>query len=220
LSKRTGKLYKEPIDSVFFNRQGRVAKVKKYYQFYELVNNFQRGKKMFLHLAFVKQFEYNPYGEMTKYEVTKFCDRWQSQAPKKVCNIITYTITPGGNIYKIARKNNPPNEFSDGVFTYEFSSGNTLSAVSFRNFKETEDWKTIIEVNEAGNVSRYLYMNKNAVNKTLLVNYFLDDPNAKHKVETITCSFEDDGISYYQQNNTTGKSRVRDKMTLEWSEWR
>jgi len=220
LSKRTGKLYKEPIDSVFFNRQGRVVKVKKYIQFYEVVKNYQRGRKMFLHLAFVKQFEYDPMGKMTRYEVTKFCDRWQPQAPKKVCNIITYTITPGRNIYKIARKNNPPNEFSDGVFTYEFSSGNTLSSMAFLNFKQTEDWKTIIEVNEGGNVSRYLYMNKGAVNNTLLVNYYLDDPRAKHKVETITCSFDDDGISYYQQNNTTGKSRVRDKMTLEWSEWR
>lgn len=220
LSKRTGKLYKEPIDSVFFDWKGRVMKVKKYIQFYEVVNNYHRGRKLFLHLAYIKQFEYNVSGEMTKYEITKFCDRWQAWTISEVCNVISYTIIPGENIYKIVRQNTPDNKFSDGTFTYEFKAGNILSSVSFENNKKTERWKTIIEVNEAGNVSRYLYQNKGLIHKTLLVNYYLNKPGAKHKVETVSCIFEDDGISYYQKNNTTGKARSRDEMTLEWSDWR
>jgi hypothetical protein len=220
ISRASGKLYKEPVDSVFFDRQGRVIKVKKYVQFYNVVNNYQRGSKLFIHLAYVKQFEYNPGGEMVLCEVTRFCDRWQQQDLQKVCNIISYSIKPQGSVCYITRKNNPPNDFSDGTFTYEFAEGNTLSAVSFENDKKTENWKTIIEVNEKGNVSRYLYQSNGAIHKTLLVNYYLDDPKAKNKVETITCIFEDDGISYFQQNNTTGKSRSRDKLTLEWSDWK
>jgi lipopolysaccharide export LptBFGC system permease protein LptF len=140
--------------------------------------------------------------------------------PKKVCAVINYDIVPQGNNFIITRTNQPANTFSDGVFTYEFKDRNTLSSVSFENKKKTESWKTIIEVNEDGNVSRYLYDKNGKIRQTLLVNYYPDDPRARHKVETITCTFEDDGISYYQQNNTTGKSRSRDRMTLEWTDWR
>lgn len=218
-STRTGMLYKEPIDSVFFNAAGKVIKLKKYVQFYEANKNYQKGRKLFLHLEHIKQYEYNTRGQMTKFELTKFCDRKAAMDPKKVCAVISYDIMPQGNTYIITRINQPANTFSDGVFVYEFKDENTLSGVSFENKKKTERWKTIIEVNEDGNVSRYLYDKDGVIRQTLLVHYFLDDPRARHKVETITCTFEDDGISYYQQNNTTGRSRSRDRMTMEWTDW-
>ncbi|MBN1952764.1 MAG: hypothetical protein JW801_16295 [Bacteroidales bacterium] len=219
MSTRTGNLYKEPVDSVFFNQHGQVVKVKKYFQFYEASATYQRGAKLFLYLAQVRQYQYNTQGEMTRFELTKFCERTRNLDPVKVCSVITYDIVPKGGVYLISRNNQPKNEFSDGLFTYEFSDNNTLSSVSFVNNRQTERWKTIIEVNEDGNVSRYLYDKNGKINQTLLVNYYLDDPRARYKVETVSCSFEDDGISYFQQNNMTGKSRSRDRMTLEWTDW-
>jgi len=56
--------------------------------------------------------------------------------------------------------------------------------------------------------------------QSLCMIYHTDDPNAKYPVENITTVFEDDGVSYYQKNNTTGQIRTRDRMTLEWSSWK
>ena len=95
-----------------------------------------------------------------------------------------------------------------------------LKNVAFTNLKKTENWKTYIELNDEGNVSVYIYENQGAIRNSLMINYYLNDPDAKYNVETISCAFEDDGVSYYQKNNMTGKSRSRDKMTLEWSPWR
>lgn len=219
LNKRSTKFYKAPIDSVFYDRRGMVVKIKRYIQFYSVTNNYQRGTPLFLHLSQVKQFEYNANKVLTKQRVVSFCDRWSAQDEKKVCNILTYSLALQGKTYILTRRNDPVNDYSDGSFAFEFDAGDNLKSVSFKNVKNSEDWKCFIEVNEAGNVSRYVHQNKGIVRQTLLVNYYLDDPRAKHKVETVTCTFEDDGISYYQKNNTTGKTRIRNKMTGAWGPW-
>ncbi len=219
LNKRTEKFYKSPIDSVFFDRQGRVVKIKQYIQFYSVTNNYQRGAPLFLHLSQVKQFEYGADNLISRQEVVTFCDRWSNRDENKVCNIITYTLSKQGNNYILTRRNDPVNDYSDGSFTFEFDNSKNLKSVSFKNVKNSSDWKCFVEINDDGNVSRYVRQNKGIVRQTLLINYYLDDPDAKHKVETITCTFEEDGISYYQKNNTTDKVRYRDKMTGEWSKW-
>jgi hypothetical protein len=217
-SKYVDKFYKVPIDSVFFGISGEVIKVKRYFQLYQATNTFQRGSFLFNFLYQVKQYDYYG-GELSVYESVKFCDRWAKTDPVKVCNIARYTLTKQGYSYVVKRQNDPVNDYSDGTFTYEFDNLNSLKSVSFINFKNTENWKTFIEQNADGDVSRYVYQNGGVVNRTLLVNYYLEDPKAKYKVETVTCTFEDDGISYYQRNNTTEKARIRDKFTGEWGPW-
>jgi hypothetical protein len=212
------KFYKAPIDSIFFNAKGEPVKIKRYYKMYQATESFQLGAFLFDFLWQVKQFEYNA-SELNSLEIVKFCDRWKKNEPQKACNIARYTIKKIGYSYEVIRANDPVNNFSDGTYRYEFDNLNNLKSVTFRNTKNTENWKTFIEMNEQGFVSRYVYQDKGIVNRTLLVHYYLDDPKAKHKVETVTCTFEDDGISYYQHNNTTGQSRVRDRLTGEWSRW-
>lgn len=218
LSKRYGKLYNIPVDSVFYDNQGRITKIKRYDHYHQVVGNYQKGGSMYLHLKQVKQFEYAHGKTISKIEIVNFCDRWRKLDPQKVCNIITYSLQKNGNNYSLARKHDPANTYSDGKFIFEFGINNELKSVEFKNEKNSEDWRTIVELNENGNVSRYVYINKDKVNQTLLINYF-DDPKAKHKVETISCFFEDDRISYQQKNNTTGKSRIRDRLTMEWGPW-
>ncbi len=219
LSKQYGQLYNLPFDSVFYDSQGRITKIKKYHHYHQVVGNYQKGASMYIYLKQVKQFEYSAGKTISKIEIVNFCDRWRKLDPQKVCNIITYTIAKAGNNYTLIRQHDPENIYSDGKFTFEFGSNKELKSVEFKNNKNTEDWKTIVELNEDGYVSRYVYINKDVVNKTLLVNY-IDDPKAKHKVETISCYFEKDRISYQQKNNTTGKIRVRDRLTMEWGPWK
>ena len=219
LNKRSARLYKAPIDSVFFDNRGRIVKIKRYIQYYQVTANYQRGAPLFLHLSEVRQFEYNAGNLIARQQTVSFCDRWSAQDERKVCNIINYTLNRQGNTYILARRNDPVNDYSDGTFNFEFDSRNNLKSVSFKNVKNSEDWKCFVEVNKEGYVSRYVRQNKGFVHQTLLINYYLNDPYAKHKYETITCTFEDDGVSYYQRNNTTGKERFRDKMTGEWSPW-
>ncbi len=216
----SGKVYKSPVDSVFFDARGRVAKVKRYILFSQVVNNYQPGNFLFSHLTQVKQYEYGTDNKLNRYQLVNFCDRASSKDPVKVCYMVTYTISKQGDNFVMTRKNDPPNEYSDGTYIYEFDNNNILKSVAFSNTKQSENWKTYIETNEAGYVSNYIYENKGIVNKSLVINYYLDDPKAKNKIETISCTFEDDGVSYYQINNTTGKSRVRDRLTMEWSPWR
>ena len=217
-SKHGRKYYKAPIDSVFFNNQGRVIKVKRYYKLYQATANFQLGSELFDFKWQVKQYGYTGK-DLAFYEVTRFCERWAKSEPEKVCNIARHSFTKIGYSYEVVRTNDPTNIYSDGTYRYEFDNLKNLKSVAFRNVKNSENWKTFIELNDKGLVSRYVYQDKGIVNKTLLVNYYLDDPNAKHKVETVTCTFEDDGISYFQHNNTTGKSRARDKFTGIWGPW-
>jgi hypothetical protein len=220
LNKSSGKLYKVPIDSVFFDNRGRVINIKRYIQFYRVVNNYQKGSPLFIHLSQVKKFEYTADNLITKYQIVNFCDRWSEQDERKVCKIVNYALNMQGKTYILTRQNDPANNYSDGTFNFEFDNQYNLASVAFNNINKSENWKCIIELNEAGNVSRYVYQNNGVVRKTLLVNYYLNDSKAKYKAETITCTFEDDGNSYYQKNNTTNKVRVRDKMTGEWGAWK
>ncbi len=217
-SKYGKKYYRAPIDSVFYDAKGNLAKIKRYYIVYEATENFKLGKKLFVFKWQVKQFGYSG-NNLSSLEVVKYGDRWNSYDPEKIGSISDFTFATEGYGYKVERKNDPVNKFSDGVYNYEFDNIGNLKTVTFRNTSNTENWKTFIEQNEQGYVSRYVYKDKGIVSRTLLVNYYLDDPNAKYKVETVTCTFEDDGISYYQHNNTTGKSRRRDKFTAEWGPW-
>ncbi len=218
LNRSSGSVYKTPVDSVYLDHQHRVVKIKHYVQYHSVVNTYQKGAALFTSLEWVKQLRYDSKNALVGYELTRFCERMRSSDPQKVCSQVVYEIALQGGEYRITRKNSPDNEFSDGVFTYTYQ-GENLSSVAFRNAQGTENRKTIVELNEAGNVSRYLYEKDGKINQTLLVNY-QEISGGKLKVETISCMFEDDGISYYQKNNSTGKSRQRDKMTLEWSDWR
>ena len=109
---------------------------------------------------------------------------------------------------------------SSGTFRFEFDNINNLKSVAFKNVKNTEDTKCFIDLNNDGNIIRYAYQNKGVVSNALLINYYLNDPRAKHKFETISCTYEEDGVSYYQRNNTTGRSRVRNRLTGEWGPWK
>src|SRR4030042_4312635 len=213
MDRREGKLYKSPYDTVFFDRQGRIVKIKRYIHFHRVENQYQRGAPLFVHLSQVKQYEYNASGQMIRYQVVNFCDRWSEQEENKVCYIIDYSLNIQGNTYILTRQNNPPNDFSDGTFTCEFDNDFNMKSLAFLNTSKSENWKTIIELNEAGNVSRYMYQINDFIPQSLDIIYHLDDPDAKYQTELITNTFEKDGICYYQKNNTTGRSRERDKMT-------
>ncbi len=219
LNNRSGKFYSEPLDSVFFDRRGRVAKVKRYIHFYQVTGNYQRGSPLFVHLSQVKQFEYNADNLVAKQQVVNFCDRWSKQDETKVCNIITYNLSVQGKEYILTQHNDPINEFASGTFRFEFDNMYNLKSVSFKNVKNTEDWKCFIDLNSEGNVIRYAYEKNGIVSSAFIINYYLDVPGARHKVETISCSYEDDGVSYYMRNNTTGKSRTRNRLTGEWGPW-
>ena len=216
LNKPQGKFYNLPIDSVFFDGQGRVLKIKRYDHYHQVKGSYQKGPSLFTHLKQVRQYEYSG-NRISKYEVVDFCNRWKVQDPRKVCKIVRYTVTGLGNKYILDRRNDPPNTFSDGRFIFEFDNSGNFKSAEFKNLNNSEDWKTHVEVNDKGHVSRYIYTDKGKVYRTLLVKYN-DNPRAKYKIETISCYFEDK-IDYRQVNNMTGKQRTRDRMTLEWSEW-
>jgi hypothetical protein len=218
-SKNGKNYYKQLFDSVFYNSKGKIIKIKKYANFFQSNASYQKGSFLFTHLYEVKQFGYNNNNTLNYYEVASFCDRWNITDITKVCTVVKYNIEYQNNIYSIIKMNDPANEYSDGKFMYEFDNAHNLKFVSFNNLKNTENWKTIIELNDKGHVSRYVYQVKGKVNNTLIFNYFLDDPKAKNRYEAISCTFEDDGISYYQKNLTTGKIRIRDHFTAEWGPW-
>ena len=215
-----GNFYKIPIDSVFYDQFKRIAKIKRYIQFYSLNTNNQQGKLLFLHLSMVKQFVYGKNSQITQYQAVKFCDRWNAYTASKVCSIITYTFSMQDNTLKLNRTNDPANPYSDGTYTYAFDGNENLKSISFQNLSGTENWERAIEMNREGNVSCYIDKTNGTVRQSLCMIYHLNDPQAKYQVETITTVFEKDGISYFQKNNTTGQSRSRDRMTLEWSPWK
>jgi hypothetical protein len=124
-----------------------------------------------------------------------------------------------GDAYLLSRRNNPANGYSDGTYTFTFDGNDNLKGVSFVNVANTENWHRSIELNKDGNVSCYIDKTNDVIRQSLCMIYH-PEPQAKYPVETVTTIFEKDGISYYQKNNTTGKIRTRDKMTLEWSQWK
>jgi hypothetical protein len=220
ISKNNQKYFRSPLDSVFFDSKGRIVKIKKYSLYYLATANLRPGSLKYTDLAWVLQYQYNTSNEITHYEVVKFCERGTAnKTPGQVCSIVNYAIAKQGQSYTVKRNNDPPNRYSDGTFVFEYTPDYTLKSVSFKNLSNQENWTTYVETNERGWVSRYVYKNNDKINKTLLVNYF-DDPKAKNKFEIISCVFEDDGISYQQINNTTKKVRIRDKLTMQWSDWR
>jgi hypothetical protein len=217
---RSGLFYKTPFDSVFFDSLHRVVKIKRYIQLYSVINKTQRGAPLFLNLSQVKQFEYSSDGRIKHYQVVSFCDRWKAYESVRVCNIIAWDLSFQNNIYRLTRHNDPPNAYSDGTFAFEFDEKENLKGVSFQNLALTESWQRMVELNDDGNVNCYVDWKNDRVCQSLCMIYPLKEPGAKQAVETITTTYEEDGVSYHQKNNTNGLSRTRDKMTMEWGPWR
>lgn len=221
VQKNNQKYFRAPLDSVFFDSKGRVVKIKKYNQYYLATANLRQGALKYTDLAWAIQYKYDYNNNISNCEVVKFCERGTvNKSPDQVCSIVNYAVSQKGLEYTVKRNNDPPNSYSDGTFVFTYSPDYTLKSTSFNNVSNQENWITYIETNEMGWVSRYVYKNNGKVRKTLLVNYYHDNPRAKNKFETVSCVFEDDGISYQQINNTTKKMRIRDKLTMEWSDWK
>ncbi len=219
LKKNTGNYYKIPIDSAFFDREGRVKQLKKYVHYFKATEKYQKGASLYIDITQIKEFEYFPDGVLSGYKLINYCDRWGGIKINEVCNKVSYSVTRQGRTYSVLRKNEPENTYTDGTFIFELDNNFDLKSMEFISRDKNLSRKCIIELNEDRNVSRYLYEKEGKIKKTILVNYN-NSPDAKYKVETIDCIFEDDGISYFQKNNTTGKSRTRDKLTMKWSPWK
>jgi hypothetical protein len=217
---RSGQFYKTPFDSVFFDILHRVVKIKRYVQLYSIINKTQRGAPLFINLSQVKQFEYAPDGRIQQYQVVNFCDRWKAYETSRVCNIVSWDFSLQKNTYRLIRHNDPENTYSDGTFTFEFDEKENLKGVSFQNLALTESWKRVVELNADGNVNCYVDWKNDRVCQSLCMIYPIKGTGAKDRVETIITTYEADGVSYYQKNNTTGLSRIRDKMTMEWGPWK
>lgn len=220
LRKNSGNYYKYPIDSVFFDRNGRVKMIKKYVHYFEADDKYKKGASLYIDLEQIKEFDYFSDGALSNYRLINYCDRWVGgKSPAEVCLKVNYSITREGNKFTVIRKNEPENTFSDGTFIFEFDDNFDLKHMEFTNANKSLSRKCIVELNADKNVSRYLYEKDGIINRTLLMNYN-NKPNAKNKVEIVECFFEDDGISYFQKNLTTHKSRSRNKLTMEWSPWK
>ncbi len=215
-----GNFYKTPVDSVFFDRYRRIVKIKRYVMYYSLVNNNQQGDPLFLNLEQVKQYEYGPGNLIMQYQVIQFCDRWRVYEANKVCSILTYTFSHDDGKYQLVRRNEPANKYSDGTYFFEYDNQDNLKSISFKNVAGTENWERLVQMNNDGYVHCYLDKINNMIHQSICMIYHPVKPGQQQKVETITTVFENDGISYYQKNNTTGQIRTRDRMTLEWSPWR
>jgi hypothetical protein len=215
---RSGQFYKTPFDSVFFDGLNRVVKIKRYIQYYSVINKTQRGVPLFLNLSHVKQYEYTQDGRIKRFQVVSFCDRWKAYEASKVCSIATWDLSFSDNTYRLVRHNDPANTYSDGTFVFEFDERENLKGVSFQNLALTESWRRIVELNDDGTVNCYVDWKNDRVCQSLCMIY-RKDPGAKYPVETITTSYDEDGVSSFQKNNTTGLSRVRDRNTSEWGPW-
>ena len=219
LTKRTGNYYKFPIDSVFFDRKGRVKEIKKYIHYFNATNDYKKGASFAIDIVQIKEFDYFSDGVLSGYSVVTYCDRWGGKKQNEECHKVNYSITRQGRNFTVLRKNEPENVYSDGTFIFEFDSNFDMKYMEFISNDKNLSRKCIIELNKDRNVSRYLYKKDGIIHRTILMDYD-NSPNAKYKVETTICYFEDDGISYYQVNTTTGKSRTRDKLTMKWYPWK
>ncbi|RLD76739.1 MAG: hypothetical protein DRJ10_13120, partial [Bacteroidetes bacterium] len=219
LKKRTGNYYKFPIDSVFFDRKGRVVKLKKYVQYFEATKNYKKGALLYADIEMIKEFDYFSDGVLSSYRVINYCGRETGESMNKVCHTVTYSLSRQGRKFIVVKKNEPESVYSDGTFIFEFDSNFDMKSMEFTNVTKKLNRNYIVELNEDRNVSRYLYRKDGIINKTILISYD-NSPNAKHKVETVVCYFEEDGVSYYQKNTTLGKSRTRNKLTMKWNPWK
>ncbi len=219
IRKERGNIYKVPIDSVFFDNRGRVIKVKKYLSVYQATKNYQKGTLLYTDIQKVKEFKYFPDGVLSNYKLISYCGRSTGKEKNEVCHTVNYSITKEGRKFTIVKKNEPENVYSDGTFVYEFDNNFDLKKMDFNNSNNSLNRNCIVELNDKGYVSRYLYRKNGIIYKTLVINYN-DKPEAKDKVEIMAYFFEDDGISYFQKNLNTGKSRKRDKLTMKWGPWK
>lgn len=219
LKKSSGNYYKFPFDSVFFDRNGRVKKLKRYAHYFEATKSYQKGASLYVDIELVKEFDYFPDGVLSGYRVVNYCDRWGGKNINEVCHVVSYSIAREGRKFTVVRKNEPENVYSDGTFIFEFDSNFDMKGMEFTNANKSLTRKCFVELNEEKNVSRYLYEKNGRIDRTILVNYN-NNPDAKYKVETTICYFEEDGISYYQVNSTTGKTRTRNKLTMVWEPWK
>ena len=219
IKNKTGTYYKFPIDSVFFDNKGRVKKIKKYIHYFEVKDKYKKGASLYVDIDQIKEFDYFADGVLSNYRLINYCDRWSVMKKNEVCHVANYSLSRQDRKFTVILKNEPQNDFSDGTFIFEFDNNFDIKRMDFTNANKSLSRNYIVELNEDRNVSRYLYEKNGKINKTLVINYN-SDPNAKYKVETIACYFEDDRISYYQKNTTTGKTRTRNKLTMKWNPWK
>ena len=215
----SGNFFRYPLDSIFYDRNKRIMKIKRYVQFYDLLPGNKKGALLFTNLSQVKQYQYEANNRMSKYELVKFCDRYKAYDKNEVCSIVNYTIAKQDNSYLVTRRNNPENEFSDGTFTLEFDEHENVKCIAFRVQPNTLKWQRFVELNKEGNVNCYIDKMLGVTSSTRCMIYH-NEPNAKYPVEIIKTSFEKDGVDYTQSNLTTDKTRVRDRMTLVWGPWK
>ena len=74
-------------------------------------------------------------------------------------------------------------------------------------------------MNKDGNVSCYIDKKSGVTASTQCMIYH-KEPNAKFPVEIINTTYDKEGIDYMQTNLTTEKTRLRNKLTLEWGPWK
>ncbi len=214
-----GSFYKKPVDTIFFDSENRIIAVRKYMVFYVLGNGNTCGALLFTNRTQVKYYEYETGGKLTQYKIIRYCDRWKAYEANKQCSAITYSILHNDGTCEVSRKNEPSNAYSDGTFSFVFDKPGNLKSISFQNVAKTENWTRDIELNRDGFVNCYMDKANNVIVQSLCWIYH-KEANAKYPFEEILTTFEKDGISYIQKNNTTGKVRTRDRLTLEWSPWK
>jgi hypothetical protein len=214
-----GSFYKIPIDTVFYDNNKRIVKIKRYVQFYKMEANYRKGEFLFTNLTQVKQYKYDSNNQITYMEVAKFRERFKSYDSNEATYITAYTLTKQGNNYLITRRNKPENAYSDGTFSIDMDGLYNITCVSFRNSENILQSQRYIVVNKDGNVGCYIDK-KDGVKFYSICMVYHNEPNAKYPVEIIHTSFEKDGTDMYQKNVTTQQSRSRDKMTLEWGPWK
>jgi len=215
----SGNFFRYPLDSVFLDRDNKIYKIRRYVQFYDLLPGNKKGELLFTNRTEVRQYQYNADRLMTSYEMVKFCERYKVYEKNDVCSIVKYSVAKQRDTYLVTRRNNPANEFSDGTFALQFDANENVKYVSFRLLNNQLMWQRFVELDKSGNVSCYIDKKDGVTGNTRCMTYH-NEPNAKYPVDVINTSFEKDGVDYVQSNLTTGKTRMRDRMTLEWGPWR
>jgi hypothetical protein len=215
----SGKFYKIPIDTVFYDASNRIVKIKRYIQFYKQETNYQKGAYLFTNRFQVKQYQYQPDNQMSELELVRFRDRYKVMDSNEVSYIINYKLIKQGNNYQLIRRNNPQNAYSDGIFSIDLDGHYNITSISFHNIANTQVWQRLIKLNKAGNVSCYIDMDKGIKSNTTCMEYH-NEAGAPYPVEIISTSFEKGGIDMFQKNVTRQTSRSRDKLTLEWGPWK
>jgi len=215
LQNKYGNYYKIPIDSIFFDNNKNIIKIKKCVSFYNLINNLQKGNFLFTNTILIKQYFYQKDDIIYKLQIVNFSNRWYTYENQKVTSIIEYDIIKNNNIYTLTQKTDPVNNYADGKYIFEFDNLMNLKYINYYNNYTSEICRKEIELNKEGYVHCYYdYINEKLKQSLCIIyNY------TKNSYETITTIFENDGISYYQRNNTTGKVRHRNRLTLEWGQW-